>query len=59
MPAIINAFDATETINGSAFWSKLRGSSPTLTPMLRNGLIYAGLDLHLDVTLTEGKTYGP
>lgn len=58
MAAIVDAFDATETINGSAFWSKLRGGNPTLAPMQRNGLMYAGLDLYLDVTLTEGKTYG-
>ena len=58
MAALIDGFDATETINGSAFWSKLRGGNPTLTPMMRNGLLYAGLDLFLDVTLTEGKTYG-
>ncbi len=58
MAALVNGFDATETINGTAFWSKLRGATPTLSPMMRNGLLYAGLDLFLDVTLTEGKMYG-
>lgn len=59
MAAVVNAFDATETLNGSAFWSKLRGATPTLVSVRRNGEVYAGLELFLDVTLTEGKTYGP
>lgn len=59
MATIVDAFDATETINKSAFWSVLRGGSPTLVAVRRNGEPYAGIELFLDVTLTEGQMYGP
>lgn len=58
MGALVDAFDATETLNGTCSWTNLRGADPTLGPVRRNGKIYAGLDLYLDVRLTEGKTYG-
>lgn len=61
MDAIVTAFDAHETLSGTAFRSKLRGSGggnrPAIFPAIWDGVTFIGLDLYLDIELTEGKTY--
>jgi hypothetical protein len=63
MEPIVDAFDAADVLHGAAFWTKLRGragaggSVPTLFPVTWAGKKHMGLDLFLDLTLTEGKTY--
>jgi hypothetical protein len=63
MEAIVDTFDAHETLGGAAFRTHLRGSGggnrPTLFPVTWAGYTFIGLDLFLDVELTEGKTYAP
>jgi hypothetical protein len=64
MEKIVDAFDAHERLGGNtvAFRTKLRGSGggtrPTLFTVTWAGNTFVGLDLFLDVELTEGKTYG-
>lgn len=64
MEKIVDAFDAHERLGGNtvAFRTKLRGSGggtrPTLFTVTWAGFTFVGLDLFLDVELTEGKTYG-
>lgn len=61
MAAIVDAFDAEETLNGTAFRTKLRGSGggnrPAIFPVKWDNFTFIGLDLYLDIELTEGKTY--
>lgn len=61
MAAIVDMFDTSETLAGTCSWTKLRGkggNSPLIFPITWAGHTFIGLDLFLDIRLTEGKTYG-
>lgn len=60
MAAFVDALDATKSLNGTCTWSTLRGANPTLVSVRRGraGPVFAGLDLYVDVRLTEGKSFG-
>jgi flagellar capping protein FliD len=53
MNAIITAQNADVTLNGSVTQCELRGSDPTLGVLNWAGVDYIGLDLLLDVTISD------
>lgn len=53
------ALDADQTLNHTVETTRpLRGGSPTLAALERAGRLYIGLDLYLDLVMTEAYTSG-
>lgn len=61
MAALVDKFDTSETLEGTCSWTKLRGkggNSPLIFPVTWAGFTFVGLDLFLDIRLTEAKSFG-
>jgi hypothetical protein len=55
--AYVVALNKNITLSGTVDTSELRGADPTLVLAEWNGVPYAGLDLFLDVTISQSVAY--
>jgi hypothetical protein len=56
--AYVVALNENITLSATVDTSELRGADPTLVPAEWNGVPYAGLDLYLDVTISQSVRFG-
>ena len=56
---LVDALDDDVTLNGNVTDSVLRGGDPTLAGLEWDGRVYVGLQLFLDVTISEARAFGP
>ena len=57
--ALVDAFDADVNLDNTVTRQSLRGGNPTLVNLEFAGQPYIGLDLFMDIVMSEGKTFGP
>jgi hypothetical protein len=55
--AFVAAFAPHPTLSGIVTDQKIRGGTPTLAVLPRNGIDYMGLDLYMDLTLKDPMTF--
>ena len=58
MDKLVDALDADVTLGQTVSEHWLRGASPSLAILERGGKSYIGLNLFLDLRLTEAKSFG-
>lgn len=58
MEKIMDALDADTSLGGTSTGTTLRGGDPTLGLLEWAGQGYPGLDLFLDLKMTESKSFG-
>lgn len=54
---LVDALDADVNLAGTVSYQTLRGGNPTLAILERGGRIYVGLDLYLDLVMSEPRTF--